>query len=143
MIKVETKKYLGQVKNIDKRIKDKIEESEKWRNIAKGTGSFNSDVKVKSSPNQDKMGDAVSLAVDYEKESKTLAIELTELKHRIIQQIDGIKDELFYNILKSYYIKNKSLAEISVLENYSYKQMKRLYENAILKFEELYGQEYL
>lgn len=138
-----TKEYLGQMRNIDNRINDKIEESEKWMMIAKGTGLSMSEDRVQTSPKYDRMGDAVALAVDYEKESGELAADLAKLKHRIIEQIDGIGNELYYNILKTHYIKQKSLAETSYILHYSYKQLKRHYEEAISEFEKIYGQEYL
>ena len=33
---METSQYLGQLKNIDRRIKDKIKEADRWRDIADG-----------------------------------------------------------------------------------------------------------
>ena len=141
---MDTKKYLGQLENIDRRIKDKISESERWRSIAKGAKYGNNDgSRVQTSVNYDKLGDAVSLAVDYENESKELARQLALLKHKITKQIDGMENELFYNILKSHYINEKSFVEIAAQEHYSYKQIKRYYEQAIIYFEKKYGSEYL
>lgn len=138
-----TKEYLGQIRNIDNRIRDKIEEAERWRNIACKTGNSSmSENKVQTSKSFDPMGDAVSLAVDYEKESMQMSIDLTKLKHKIIWQIDNIGDDLYYNILKSYYIKQNSLMETSHILYYSYKQLKRHYEDALKMFEEKYGNEY-
>lgn len=140
---MDTKTYLGQLKNIDRRIKDKIEEAEKWKYIAVGTSSGMESDKVQTSPRYDKMGDAVSLAVDYEKESRELARRLTLLKHKVIEQIDQMESELFYNILKEYYIKNMSLAQISVELGYSYRQTTRFYREALISFEKMHGNEYL
>lgn len=134
-----TKQYLNQLKNIDNRITDKIEESERWKSIATGTGCAGGGEKVQTSMRYDKMGDAVALAVDYENESKELAKQLVELKHIITKQIDSMENELFYNILKGYYIKEKSLGELAVQESYSYKQIKRYFEQAIKEFEKKYG----
>lgn len=137
-----TKKYLDQLKNIDRRISDKIEEAEMWKNIALGTHSTVNEDRVQTSPKYDKMGDAISLAVDFEMESNRLAKELSELKRKITFQIDSMENELFYNILKAYYIKNKSLMEIAVSENYSYKQLKRHYESALKEFEKMFENQY-
>ena len=141
---MDTRTYLGQLKNIDKRIKNKISEAEKWREIALSTsGGKLDDIKVQESGNHDKLGTAVAMAVDYERESERLAEELTTLKAKIIGQIDGMEDPLHYNILYLLYVENKRFVEVAVMIDYSYKQTKRHYNNALKSFEEKYGKEYL
>lgn len=140
-----TKEYLGQMRNIDQLIKDKIEEAERWRSIAeKMTGNIN-EICVQTSKEPDKMANAVVRLVDLMEESDEQAVNLIELKHKVIQQIDGLHDLGYikdYNILKSYYVQEKSLSLIARECYYSYKQMKRLYEKAILRFGEIYGDTY-
>ena len=139
-----TKEYLGQLRNIDKRIKNKISEAEKWRDIALSTtGGKLDDIKVQESGNADKMGSAIAMAVDYERESEKLAEELTNLKAKIIEQIDGMDDPLHYNILYWLYVENKRFVEVAAAVDYSYKQTKRHYNNALIEFENKYGAEYL
>ena len=141
---MDTRTYLNQLRNIDKRIKNKITEAEKWREIALSTnGGKLDDVKVQESGNHDKIGTAVAMAVDYERESERLAEELTALKARIIEQIDGIDDPLHYNILHLLYVENKRFVEVAVMVDYSYRQTKRHYNQALKAFEEKYGKEYL
>lgn len=137
-----TKAYLNKLNNIDRRIKDKLEESEKWRAIAESTGQNDCKERVQSSPKYDKMADAVTLAVYFEDESKEEAKKLVILKDTITKQIDGIGNELYYNILKSMYINGYDLTKIGEIEGYSYKQIKRHYEKAIVCFGEKYGYEY-
>lgn len=138
-----TEAYLSQIKNIDNRIKDKQEESLKWHDIAIGRGAGLSEDKVQTSMNYDKMGDAATLAVFYEQESKEIAYQLTQLKHRIIEQIDSIKDEILYNILVGYYIYDRTMSDVACDLRYSYKQTKRYHKKALELFEEVYGSEYL
>lgn len=138
-----TKQYLNQLVNIDKRIKDKIKEAEMWRDIAGRTGGGSNSERVQTTKRYDKMGDAISSAVDYEQESERLAKELVEIKNTIIQQIDGIEDQLHYNILKDYYIHEMALVEIAAQEHYSYKQTGRHFKNALNDFEHRYGSTYL
>lgn len=142
-MEMNVKQYLGQMKNIEKRIKDKLLEAESWRLIAQGTTVGNNPDKVQTSPSYDKMGDAVAQAIDYEQESLDLAKRLTELKHTITKQIDGMADELHYNILKTHYIQGKSLMEIAVIEHYSYKQLKRHYDEALIEFEKMYKNQFV
>ena len=85
--------YLEQLHNIDRRIKDKMRESYEWREIAMTKRASIDDVKIQSSPRKDAMEDAICMAVQYESEAAELAKYLTELKHRIIEQIDGLEGE--------------------------------------------------
>lgn len=144
---METKAYLNQLTNIDRRIKDKVKESQKWLDIAIsrsiGSGGGSDDVKVQTSHNPDKIADAIVKAVDYQREAEKIALELTQKKHTIQRQIDGIEDELFYNILHGYYVEGKSINQLSYQEGYSYKNIKRKYDMAINTFENQYGNTYL
>lgn len=141
-----TKEYLGQMKNVDCFIRDKLEEAEKWRAIAeKITGNLN-DVCVQTTKQPDKMANAVTRLVDLVRESDKMAFDLINLKEKIISQIDELHKMGFnveYNILKSYYVNERSLAFIALDSHYSYKQTKRNYEKAIRRFESIFGETYL
>lgn len=138
-----TKDYLGQIKNIDRKIKDKLDEADKWRGIATSTAVNIGEVSVQTSKSPDKMGDAIALALDYEEESRQLAIHLIETKHKISKQIDEIANSVYYNILKSYYIRDNRLEIVAEEVGYSLKQTGRLYKKAIAMFELQYGYLYL
>lgn len=141
-----TKDYLGQMINMDRFIKDKLEEAEKWRAIAENmTGNLN-DICVQTTKQPDKMANAVIKLVDLLRESDEEALRLINIKEAIIKQIDemhrmGYDKE--YMILKSYYVQNRSLAYIALDSHYSYKQTKRNYEKALQKFENIFGEKYL
>jgi small nuclear ribonucleoprotein (snRNP)-like protein len=141
-----TKEYLGQMRNIDRFIKDKLEEAEKWRAIAENmTGNLN-EICVQTTKQPDKMANAVIKLVDLLRESDEEALSLINIKETIIKQIDELyrmghdKD---YMILKSYYVQERSLAYIALDSQYSYKQIKRNYEKAIRRFESIFGDTYL
>lgn len=138
-----TKEYLGQMKNIDRRIKDKLDEAEKWRGIAISTSVNIGEVSVQTSKKPDKMGDAVALALDYEEECRQLAICLIDIKHKITQQIDSMENVVYYNILKSHYIRGNKLEIVADEVGYSLKQTNRLYKKALMNFEEIHGHLYL
>lgn len=145
---MDTKEYLGQLKNLDKRIKHCLKEAERWYDVAISTGETDySDIKVQTTIRADKMGDAVTLAVDYQQASRKQAQDFTILRHRIIEQIKGIKGgkdkELYYNILYGMYVDECTLSDLVVSENYSYRQIKRYYAEALKEFEREYGNEYL
>lgn len=147
---MDTRIYLGQLKNLDNRIKDLIKESERWHNIAISTGGIDySEDKVQTSPNYDKIGNAVSMAVDYQRKCELQAKEYTQLRRDIIEQIKGINGtteengELYYNLLYGHYVDGKSFSNLVVDENYSYRQIKRYFNSALKEFERIYGELYL
>ena len=134
------------MRNIDRFIKDKLEEAEKWRAIAENmTGNLN-EICVQTTKQPDKMANAVIKLVDLLRESDEEALYLINIKETIIKQIDELyrmgydKD---YMILKSYYVQERSLAYIALDSQYSYKQIKRNYEKAIQRFESIFGDTYL
>lgn len=137
-----TEQYLGQMLNIDRRIADKIHEADSWREIASSTSFPMTEDKVKSSISKDKMGDAVTMAVLCEEESRETALKMSQVKECIIKQIDGIKDELYYNVLKSHYVKGKNIPEVARIIGFSEKTTRRYLEKAIKKFGEKYSKEY-
>lgn len=137
-----TEQYLEQMRNIDRRIADKILEADSWRDIASSTSFPMTEDKVKSSISKDKMGDAVTMAVYCEAESRELAFRMSQTKERIIKQIDGIKDEILYNVLKGYYVNCKKIPEVARSIGYSEKTTKRYLEQAVKKFDEKYSEEY-
>lgn len=144
---MDARTYLKQIKNSDNRIKDLIKEAVRWEQIAMSAGGSNfSDVKVQTSPKPDKLGDAVSMAVDYQNRCKREAKQLTELRHTIIEQIKSMKDDkddLYYNLLYGYYVDGKTFSKLVVSENYSYRQIKRYFNKALDEFDRRYKPQYV
>lgn len=138
-----TQAYLNQLLNIDRRIKDKLRESAEWRDIAMTKRATLDDVKIQSSHRKDAMEDAICMAVQYEQEAAELAKKLTELKHTIINQIDGLEGEEYsYNILKEYYVYGAGLGAMAERYNYTYQGMRKRLQNAVIVFSRKYGNNY-
>lgn len=142
-----TKTYLSQLWNIDKRIKDKLAEADKWMEIAYGRSIGKSkEIKhdtIQTSHEPDKIADAVVKSIDYYHEAVELSKDMVEKKHTIEKQISSIVDDNHYNILHAYYVEDKTLGDIADETHYSRKSIKRKYEAAIIHFEKLYGACYL
>lgn len=135
--------YLDQLLNIDRRIKDKLRESQEWRDIAMTKRAGIEDVKIQSSKRKDAMEEAICMAVQYESEAAELAKKLTELKHTIIEQIDGLEgDEYSYNLLKEHYVYGVGVGTMADKYNYSYNGMKKKIRNAVEVFAKKYGEKY-
>lgn len=133
--------YLEQLINIDKRIKDKIRESDEWRSIAMSKSSSINEVKVQSSHNKAPMEDAICKAVLYEKEAAALAEELSDKKHTIVEQIDAMDGEA-YMYLKDYYVYGIKAGTMADKYNYTYQGMKKKIRIAVAAFAKKYGNKY-
>lgn len=141
-----TTEYLGQLKNIDRRIDDKWEEAARWREIAcRNQGIQTDKERVMTSSDPDKLGNAIAMAIGYEEEATELAEGLVLLRHHIIEQIDGMEDPdepRYYNILKGYYLRGLSFVALGAELNYSPKQIGRDMKKAKDIFFGMYGEEY-
>lgn len=135
--------YLSQLKGIDRRITDKLEEAVRWYDqattISAPQGNPN---KVMTSKKKDPMGDAISLYVDASNEANDLAYKLATLKKKIIKQIDSLENPTYYAIIKGYYLNNKPMTLIADEEHYSVTQIRRLYKESLREFDKKYGAEY-
>lgn len=136
-----TRAYLSQLKTIDRRIKCKIDEAEKWRSIAENRTSHISDIKVQTTPKPDKMAEAITKALEYEQESRDLANHLIETKHSLLKQIEGLNDDRQYLILSMYFVQNKNYKDIQAEMDCTYNNVKRSLKNAIDNFGEKYEKE--
>lgn len=135
-----TRAYLNRLKTIDKRIKFKLEEAEKWRGIAENHTSHISEVKVQTSPKPDKMADAVANALQYEQESLKLANDLVEQKKVMIDQIYNM-DEKYCPILNLFFMQNKSYKEIESELDLTFNNVRCTLRKSILAFGDKYSSE--
>lgn len=140
-----TKEYLEQIRHINRRIQDKIAEAEMWKQIAIGGKMSGGDAecRVQTSKVYDKMANAVVNYVDYTAESYATARKLAELKYKISKQIDFLPTEIYYTILKSYYVLDMNVADIMDKVGYGKSQFYNLFNSALEEFEKIYGSEYL
>lgn len=136
-----TKAYLSQLKMIDKRIKCKLEEAEKWRSIAENKSSHISDAKVQTSSKPDKMAEAIIKAMEYERESRILANNLVETKHNLIRQIEGLNNEKHYLFLNMYFVQNMKYKDIQTEMDCTFNNVKKGLRDAVKTFGETYEKE--
>lgn len=136
-----TRAYLSQLKTIDKRIKCKLEEAEKWRSIAENRSSHVSPVKVQTSSKPDKMAEAITKALEYEQESRELADYLVETKYNLIKQIESVGDDRYYLILNMYFVQNMKYAAIQKEMDCTFNNVKKSLRDAVKTFGEKYEKE--
>ena len=144
-----TKCYLSQLHFIDNQIKDKQLLALQYRQNAIMSSPVYTDMKVQTNHKPDKMAESIIKAIEYEKEADDKAVELLNLKHTILKQIDGIKkldrnnSHVYYNLLMGRYVHNMTMTQLQEYVHYGEKQTKKLFERSIVEFETLYGSEYL
>ena len=138
-----TKEYLNQISRINRMINNKIAEIQQLRELARSISSINSEDRVQSTPNFDKIGSKIAKIDELEKKLDETVDKYVDLKNRIVEQIESMEDENTYNILFSRYIEKKSFELIAIEMDYSWRQIIRLHGKALRKFEEKFGKEYL
>jgi len=144
-----TRAYLSQAKNIDNAIKNLLEYARQCRDDATSITPKLSDMKVQSSHAQDKMATSVAKALDYEKDAREKAEALLEIRHKIVYQIDGLRQKNikhandYYNILMGYYVFDKNTSAIARDIHFEPRYVRILHNRALVAFENMYGEEYL
>lgn len=109
----DAKSYLKQVEKLDAKIKNKLVETQQWRDIALGITSVNNGEKVQSSGRQDKMAAAIEKCIDIEAEINSLIDELINIKKEVIATIEKLDSPTEYDVLHKRYIQYLSLQDIA------------------------------
>lgn len=139
---METQQYLQQISRLDRMIKNKIAEIAELKELACSISAINTDDKVKSTPNFDKIGSNIAKIQELEYKLDVIIDEYVDKRNLIMSQIESIEDEIQYQILFARYIQRKKFEEIAVEIKYSYKQTRRLHTKALKTFKSKFGEKY-
>lgn len=135
---MKAKEYLQQLQRLDTVINQKIKEVHDLRLQAQSGGGIDySKERVQSSPS----GDApfvkpICRIIDLEAEINAEIDRFIEEKHKIINQIQGLKNSDYISLLFKRYVEFKSLERICVEMNFSYDYIKHLHGYALKDFED-------
>jgi hypothetical protein len=135
---MKAKEYLQQLQRLDTVINQKIKEVHDLRLQAQSGGGLDySKERVQSSPS----GDApfvkpICRIIDLEAEINAEIDRFVDEKHKIINQIQGLKNSDYINLLYKRYVEFKSLEKICVEMNFSYDYIKHLHGYALQDFED-------
>lgn len=133
---MDAKEYLGQIELYDKKIKQKKAELEDLKLLAQSTGGMNYDAdRVQTSPQGDALMNKVIKYMDFEAELEEDIQRFIKLKHRIINEIQELKDVRFVDLLFKRYVECKRFEMISVEMDYTYDYVRELHALAINAFE--------
>lgn len=138
-----TKEYLGQISRLDRVINNKLSELAQFKTMMCSISAVKNSDKVQTTPEHDKIGSGLAKVWDMEQKIDKMVDEYVDKRDLIIAQIDGIEDEILYEILFSRYIEKKTFEKIACDMDYSYRQTIRLHGKALLEFEKKYGKLYL
>ena len=135
---MKAKEYLQQLQRLDTVINQKIKEVQDLRvQMQSGGGIDYSKERVQSSPS----GDApfvkpICRIIDLEAEINDEIDRFVDEKHKIINQIQGLKNSDYISLLFKRYVEFKSLERICVEMNFSYDYIKHLHGYALKEFED-------
>lgn len=135
---MKAKEYLQQLQRLDTVINQKIKEIQDLRvQMQSGGGIDYSKERVQSSPS----GDApfvkpICKIIDLEAEINAEIDKFVDEKHKIINQIQGLKNSDYISLLFKRYVEFKSLERICVEMNFSYDYIKHLHGYALKEFED-------
>lgn len=138
-----TKDYLNQIGRLNRMINNKLVEIAQLKELACSISAIQTGERVQTTPNYDKIGTAYAKIDEMERKLDKLIDTYVDKKNHIIGQIDGIEDEMLYNILFARYIERKTFEKIATELEYSWRQIIRLHGKALKQFENQYGKEYL
>lgn len=132
------KEYLRQIEVLDKKIEQRIEESEALHALITGGAiSYDSD-KVQSSIHGNTQEDRLCSYMDLRNEIDSLIEELADLRHTIIGQIHELEagkyTSLYVDILYKKYVDCNSLHDISEELHYDYRWICKLHGRALQCF---------
>ena len=138
-----TKEYLMQIKRMEKMIDNKLSELYRLRQLVSSISISTDGERVMYSGSMDKMGDSVAKIVDLEYSVAGTISQYTELRQKIISQIDSLKNYEYYSVLFSRYVSNNEFWKIADEMGYSERQVFRIHGSALKEFEKMFGKEYL
>lgn len=140
---MDTKQYLMQISRLDRMIQNKISEIAQFRELSYGISAIKNEERVQTSPYFDKIGRTLSKIEEMESKLDAMIDDFVDKKSLIIEQIDSMDNETYYEVLFARYIEKKTFERISADMNYSFRNITRVHGKALKEFERKYGHTYL
>lgn len=135
---MKVKEYLKQIEKLDKCIDQKQIECDSLRLLAESNGSIQYGERVQTSPQGDTLEKKVLKYVQMEQEINDMVDNFVDLKHKIIDEIQGLSEVKHIDVLFKKYVQYKSLEQIAVEMNYSYDRIKHIHGYALQEFDKKY-----
>lgn len=124
------KDYLKQLQKLDKLIENKLAEKEQWRAIATSTTQQMTPDRVQSSPNQQKMADAVCRIIEIEAEIDACIDRLVDTKKEVINTLERL-NPTEYDLLHKVYVQYFTFDDVAIKNNKSYSWVTTVHGKAL------------
>lgn len=129
------KQYLGQIRILDIKIRQRQREAAELKLAATCTGSISAQgEKVQTSASGDKLLNAVARYVDLEAETQRMIDAMQKRRHKIIAEIQDLDDARYIQVLFKRYVEYKKFELIAVEMGYEYSWVTRMHNNALEAF---------
>ena len=137
--KLTAKQYLDQLRVIDTKINQKMEELADLMTAATSTGAIDySAERVQTSPTGDSLCRQVTNYVAFNEQINREIDSFSDAKEQIIKQIRGLHDARYSQVLFKVYVQFKTLKVASGEMGMSYQYVRNLHSAALTRFEEIY-----
>ena len=138
-----TKEYLNQIGKLTFMIEAKFEELYRLQTLACRITVATEGEIVKSTPDPDRMAEAVEKIIKCENELNALIKRTLNQRNQIIKMIDELENPNSHKILTLRYVQELTDKEISTKMNIAPSHVYKVQKIALTEFEEKYGDKYL
>lgn len=136
--KLTAKQYLDQLRVINTKINQKMEELADLMTAATSTGAIDySKDRVQTSP-QNAQENRICKYVDLDAEINREIDEFVDIKHRVTKEIQELNVNYYIKILFKVYVQYKTVKDAANEIGLSYQYVRDLHKKALKAFEELH-----
>ena len=136
--KLTAKQYLDQLRVIDTKINQKMEELADLMTAATSTGAIDySKDRVQTSP-QNAQENRICKYVDLDAEINREIDEFVDIKHRVTKESQELNVDYYIKILFKVYVQYKTVKDAANEIGLSYQYVRDLHKKALEAFEELH-----
>ena len=138
-----TKEYLSQIGKLTFMVEAKFNELERLETLACRVTVSTEGEGVKSTPDPDRMADAVEKIIECETKLNALIKRTVNQRSQIIKMIHDLDNPNSHKILTLRYVQEKTDKEIASKMNISQAHVYKVLKVALCDFEDKYGDRYL
>ena len=139
-----TRDFLGQIEMLRRKIENKMEERYRLQQLAYRITVPIEGERVKSTSNPDRMTDAVAKIISCERDLNSVIEQFIDKRNEIIGLIDTMESQNSYSVLTYRYVQGLSDKDIAIkLGINSLSGVKKIHKNALIEFENKFGNIYL
>lgn len=133
------KEYLSQIRKAEIMIRIRTRELQRLKEDTVYISAIRYDkVTVQTSQDDSAFGQAVEKSVSLQLDIEKRIRKLTQYRHKIIGQIEGMKDPNHIKLLSMRYIDNERFEAIACAMGYSYDHVIRMHGEALMVFGRMY-----